>query len=169
MERTHVAIRQLVDRVDRDELKLPEIQRGYVWKPAQVASLIDSLYRRYPSGSMLVWRPDEDVLDRAKSIHASGTGPLAPGQYLLDGQQRLTSLHRVFTRHPDADVVFNVEEERFQIQSATTKKDPRWVRVIDAVEAEKQAVLRRSICEAVPELDEDDVDDRLSRLRGIGK
>src|SRR3954451_11974548 len=112
MERTHVAIRQLVDRIDRGEIKLPEIQRGYVWKPAQVANLIDSLYRGYPSGSMLVWRPDEEVAERLLRIAGSGKGPMAVPQYLLDGQQRLTSLHRVFHRHKDANVVFNVEEER---------------------------------------------------------
>lgn len=110
MERTHVAIRQLVDRIDRGELKLPEMQRGYVWKPTQVASLVDSLYRGYPSGSMLLWRPTEEVAERLASITASGTGPMAIPQYLLDGQQRLTSLHRVMTRHERADVVFNVED-----------------------------------------------------------
>src|SRR4051794_22469229 len=169
MERTHVAVQQLVDRIDRDELKLPEIQRGYVWKPTQVATLIDSLYRRYPSGSMLLWRPTEEVLDRATSINSSGTAPVSPPQYLLDGQQRLTSLHRVFRRHSDAQVVFNVDDERCQIQSAATAKDSRWVRVVDVIEADKLSGLRRSICEAIPELDEDDVDDRLGRLRAIAK
>lgn len=86
MERTHVAIRQLVDRIDRGEIKLPEIQRGYVWKPTQVANLVDSLYRRYPSGSMLVWRPSEEVAERMASIAISGKGPMAIPQYLLDGQ-----------------------------------------------------------------------------------
>jgi hypothetical protein len=169
MERTHVAVQQLVDRIDRDELKLPEIQRGYVWKPTQVATLIDSLYRRYPSGSMLLWRPTEDVLERATSIDSSGVAPVSQPQYLLDGQQRLTSLHRVLKRHPDAQVVFNVDEERCQIQSAATAKDPRWVRVVDVIEADKLSGLRRAICEAVPDLDEDDVDERLGRLRAIAK
>lgn len=169
MERTHVAVQQLVDRIDRGELKLPEIQRGYVWKPTQVATLIDSLYRRYPSGSMLLWRPTEDVLGRDTSIESSGMAPVSRPQYLLDGQQRLTSLHRVFKRHPEAQVVFNVDEERCQIQSAATAKDRRWVRVVDVIEADKLSALRRSICEAVPDLDEDDVDERLGRLRAIAK
>lgn len=169
MERTHVAIQQLVDRIDREELKLPEIQRGYVWKPQQVAALIESLYRRYPSGSMLLWRPTEDVLERPKNILASGAGPMAQAQYLLDGQQRLTSLHRVVKHHPQANVVFNVETERFQIQSAATAKDSHWVRVAEVLEAEKLSVLRKAICEAVPELDEDDVEERLGRLRAISK
>jgi hypothetical protein len=49
--------------------------------------------------------------------------------YLLDGQQRVTSLHRVFTGHERALVVFNVVSEKFQIENAATKKDRRWVRV----------------------------------------
>jgi hypothetical protein len=167
MERTHVAIQELVDRIDREELKLPEIQRGYIWKPAQVASLIDSLYHRYPSGAMLIWRPSEEVMERPKSIVASGVGPMAPPQYLLDGQQRLTSLHRVMKRHPQANIVLNVEEQRFQVQSAATAKDPRWVLVADVLQANKLSSLRRDICEAVPALDEDEVDERLGQLKGI--
>lgn len=38
-----------MEQVSQGALRLPEIQRAYVWKPAQVAGLIDSLYRRYPS------------------------------------------------------------------------------------------------------------------------
>jgi hypothetical protein len=168
LERTHIAIRHLVDRIDRGEIKLPEIQRGYVWKATQVANLVDSLYRGYPSGSMLLWRPSEDVAERVVSIKTSGTGAMALPQYLLDGQQRLTSLHRVFNRHEGAAVVFNVQDERFQVQSAWTAKDARWVGVADVLSAEKLSSVRRAICEARPELDEDLVDDRLSRLRKIG-
>lgn len=64
--------------------------------------------------------------------------------------------------------MFNVEEERFQIQSAATAKDPRWVRVADLLTAEKLSPIRRAVCDAQPQLDEDLVDDRLSRLRKIG-
>ena len=48
---------------------------------------------------------------------------MAKPQYLIDGQQRLTSLHRVFKGHDDARIVFNVETQRFQRESALTKKD----------------------------------------------
>src|SRR3954451_12529043 len=137
MERTHVSIRALVDRIDHGEIKLPEIQRAYVWKPHQVAHLFDSLYRRYPSGAMLLWRPSDAVAERALQVGPAAHAPVATPLYLLDGQQRLTSLHRVYTDHVDANVVFHVGEERFQIQSAATAKDPRWVRVADVLTAEK--------------------------------
>lgn len=169
MERSHVAVGELVDRVDRGELLLPEIQRAYVWKPAQVASLVDSLYRGYPSGAMLFWRPDEDVVHRRVATSLSGAKPSAAPQFLLDGQQRLTSLHRVFRGHDDANVVFNVQDKRFQIQSAATSRDARWVRVFDVLNADKISPIRKTICDAVPELDEDDVADRLQRLKAIVK
>src|SRR4051812_12607064 len=91
MERTHVQIRTLVERIDRGEIKLPEIQRKYVWKPPAVAKLLDSLYRRSPSGSMLLWRPAQDVTERQAAIEGPNLAPMALPQYLLDGQQRLTS------------------------------------------------------------------------------
>src|SRR5688572_29005388 len=105
-------IRKLMDQVSHGELRLPEIQRSYVWKPAQVAGLIDSLYRGYPSGSILLWETTEQVTEK----DLSSTGPtgvtMVKPLYLLDGQQRLTSLHRVFTGHDRAQVVFNVRTEK---------------------------------------------------------
>lgn len=167
MERTHVSIRALVDRVNHGEIKLPEIQRAYVWKPHQVAHLFDSLYRRYPSGAMLLWRPSDDVEERRIQSASPNHGPISTPLYLLDGQQRLTSLHRVYSHHPDANVVFNVVEERFQIQSAATAKDPRWVPAADILLAEKPSVIRRRVVDALPELDEDDVESHLAAVRRI--
>src|SRR3954471_19209067 len=127
----HMPISELMGKVTRGELRLPEIQRGYVWKPPQIAKLLDSLYHEYPSGSLLLWEAEDDPVTRSMRT-AAGTQPAAQSAlYLLDGQQRLTSLHRVFSNHADADIVFNIETEAFQNQSAATKKDPRWLRVHD--------------------------------------
>jgi len=43
------------------EIKLPEIQRGHVWKPTQVAKLIESLYRGLPDGLAVVLEDDRDT------------------------------------------------------------------------------------------------------------
>jgi hypothetical protein len=124
------SIQKLMDQVTHGELRLPEIQRGYVWKPAQVAGLVDSLYRSYPSGSILLWETSEQVTEKELKSKATAVSLVKP-LYLLDGQQRLTSLHRVFTGHERAQVVFNVLTEKFQIESAATKKDARWILVHD--------------------------------------
>ena len=113
-DRTQMNIRSLIDRIGNKEIRLPEIQRDYVWKSPQIAKLLDSLYRQYPSGSLLLWESTEPVAEKDVQSTLGGTGTYRP-LYLLDGQQRLTSLHRVFTGHVAADVVFNVEIGRAHV------------------------------------------------------
>ena len=62
VEKTERDIGTLIGEISQGEIKLPEIQRGYIWKPTQVAKLIDSLYRGYPTGSLLFWRTTESPL-----------------------------------------------------------------------------------------------------------
>src|SRR5581483_9996898 len=81
----------LVDMVDRNELELPEIQRGYVWNRPQVRDLLDSLYRGYPVGTVLVWQADAAPIARPLEA-GTGQTPMDVTGFLLDGQQHLTSL-----------------------------------------------------------------------------
>ena len=37
------------------------MQRRYVWRSTRVRDLLDSLYRGYPSGAILIWETDEPV------------------------------------------------------------------------------------------------------------
>lgn len=131
VEKAERTVAALVQQVSNGEIRLPEIQRAYVWKPTQVAKLVESLYRGYPSGSLLFWRTSEAPQTRDVASDAPTDRPAVLPLYLLDGQQRLTSLHRVMTDHPEAQIVFNVETEQFQNQSAATRKDARWVKVYD--------------------------------------
>src|SRR5919108_6411721 len=168
MRTTTADIRTLIDKIDRDELRLPEIQRGYVWKPPKVAGLIDSLYRRYPTGSLLFWETDEEVIERSPSIDGPGGTRMTKPQYLIDGQQRLTSLHRVFKGHEGARIVFNVESERFQNESAQTKKDARWVPVYDVLgESADVFALVDALHERLPQIERKEIGGRLDRLRKI--
>ncbi len=165
-------IRKLIDQISHGELRLPEIQRGYVWKPAQVAGLVDSLYRSYPSGSILLWETTELVTEKDMATSGNTGVSLIKPLYLLDGQQRLTSLHRVYTGHDRARVVMNVLTEKFQIESAATKKDPRWVGVhellADKVSAFKLVADLQSVVEGSG-LSEEDLFARLDQVRRIGK
>ncbi|GAA3451864.1 DUF262 domain-containing protein [Dactylosporangium matsuzakiense] len=122
---------ELMKRISRREIRLPELQRSYVWRPTQVAKLVDSLYRGFPFGSLLFWQSDEAPATRELAVAGALDQPQQPPVYLLDGQQRLTSLHRVFHDHPEAQIVFHVEKERFQNQSAATQADPNWIKVYD--------------------------------------
>ena len=96
MEKT---VRELVLMVERKELRLPEMQREYVWKGPRVRDLLDSLYRGYPSGVILAWESDEAVATRDFAVDTSETQAIR-ALLLLDGQQRLTSLSAVIRGEP---------------------------------------------------------------------
>lgn len=168
MRTTTASIRSLIEKIDRGDIRLPEIQRGYVWKPPKVAGLVDSLYRGYPTGSLLLWETDEEIVERDAAIVEHGAKPMAKPLYLIDGQQRLTSLHRALMGHEDAQIVFNVESERFQNESSATQKDPKWIRVYDVVnEAADLFVLVGDLHERLPGLEPNVLHGRLHRLRTI--
>ncbi|MEU9380240.1 DUF262 domain-containing protein [Streptomyces sp. NPDC048279] len=133
VERTNRDVRTLITQIAAGEIMLPEIQRGYVWKASQVARLIESLYRGYPAGSLLFWKTGQPAETRRAAIGMSQALPSVMPLYLLDGQQRLTSLFRVLTDHPEAQVVFNIETEAFQNQSAATRRNNKWIKVYDVV------------------------------------
>lgn len=59
VDRIERSIGKLIDEISSAEILLPEIQREYVWKPTQVAKLMDSIYRGYPFGSLLFWETDD--------------------------------------------------------------------------------------------------------------
>ncbi|MEZ0171646.1 DUF262 domain-containing protein [Microvirga sp. TS319] len=99
MQQQNIPISTLVDMYKRGELRLPEIQRHYVWRATRVRDLFDSLYRGYPSGSILMWETDEAVPTRDFAV-AQDTTAFAGRKLLLDGQQRLTSLTAVLSGEP---------------------------------------------------------------------
>ncbi len=168
MQTTSLSIASLVDKIDRGEIRLPEIQRAYVWKPSQVAGLVDSLYRGYPSGSLLLWETDTPVEEREAAIAGPNATPMAKPLYLLDGQQRLTSLHRLFKGHEKTQVVFNAELERFQIQSAATQRDARWVKVQDVLDgSETIFALVTRLRERASAIPADVLSARIERLKKI--
>lgn len=116
MQQQNIPIGTLVDMYKRGELRLPEIQRHYVWQATRVRDLLDSLYRGYPSGSILMWETDEPVPTRDFAI-AQESNAFAGRKLLLDGQQRLTSLTAVLNgetvsvrgRKRPIDILFNLE------------------------------------------------------------
>ncbi|WFE65537.1 DUF262 domain-containing protein [Micromonospora sp. WMMD714] len=168
VDRIDRSIGELIDQISNAEILLPEIQREYVWKPTQVAKLMDSIYRGYPFGSLLFWETDEAPQIREMSVTGAGSGPLRPPLFLLDGQQRLTSLHRVFRDHPEAQVVFNVEAQKFQNQSAATQRDPRWIKVADVLDP-KASMLRltKQLLDANSTLPDHEIEERLGRIKGL--
>jgi hypothetical protein len=94
MAKAEATVEELVGMIERGELRLPEMQRRYVWRSTRVRDLFDSLYRGYPSGAILLWETDEEVPLQAFAVKQK-KNPYQSTRLLLDGQQRLTSLAAV--------------------------------------------------------------------------
>jgi len=106
-----LTIRNVLELVPSGQLRIPAFQRGFVWDPDQVAYLMDSIYKQYPFGSLLLWRTREQLrFERSLGpFRLPDRNPDYPIDYVLDGQQRLTSIFGVFQTdiEPDANVQWN--------------------------------------------------------------
>lgn len=116
MAKAEATVEELVGMIERGKLRLPEMQRRYVWRSPRVRDLMDSLYRGYPSGAILLWETNESVPLQEFAV-AQQANPYQTTQLLLDGQQRLTSLSAVIRGEPvqvrgrrrPIDLLFNLE------------------------------------------------------------
>lgn len=83
--------------IDSGQIKLPMFQREFVWDKEQSAKLIDSILKGYPIGTFILWKT-KDTLRSVKDIgnHKLPDTPKGDyAQYILDGQQRITSLYAI--------------------------------------------------------------------------
>ena len=84
----------LIANIEQGKIKIPQFQRKFVWDISATASLIDSILKGYPIGSFIIWKTNE----RLRYVRNIGDMelPETPSgemvQYVLDGQQRMTSL-----------------------------------------------------------------------------
>jgi Protein of unknown function DUF262 len=107
-------------RIRSGEYRVPPFQRDFVWEEKQILELLESVYRGFPIGSILLWRVDKSVFKSVKesAIGFPSTDERYPASFVLDGVQRLSSLYGIFNRdevHNDKrfDVYFDLEAEVF--------------------------------------------------------
>jgi len=130
---------------------LPEIQRKFVWSPDKVRDLLDSLLKDYNIGVLLLWNPSKYLEGYGKNAH-----------WIIDGQQRVTSLCVLFDKKPywldnkkwekireKYDIMINVLSPISDIEVAVAnparKKDPKWVSVRDILPIRKDDELKEYI------------------------
>ena len=81
---SNISLEQILNYIKSGEIAIPEIQRPFVWKTRQVRDLIDSLYKGYPAGYLIISQsPDMKLKDGSLSIGK---------KIMIDGQQRVTAL-----------------------------------------------------------------------------
>lgn len=138
MPTSTLSIRQAIERVLSGNLRIPAFQRGFVWDAELVGYLMDSIVKGYPFGALVLWRTKTQL----KSERALGPfdlpekDPDYPVDYVLDGQQRLTSIFGVFQTdlkpNPDADIAwtriyydFEAEKDLQESQFLALPSDPQ--------------------------------------------
>jgi hypothetical protein len=131
MPKQDISIRKLVEKVFDGQLTLPEMQRRYVWTGVKVRDLLDSLYRGYPSGTILVWETENQGNYRRLQVDGGKENVLSSTLLLLDGQQRITSLSAVINGQPivvrnkrkPIDILFNLEHPDTLEEQLTSIED----------------------------------------------
>jgi hypothetical protein len=91
---SHSRFSNLLSDVEKGEIKIPQFQREFVWSLQKSAALLDSVIKGYPIGTFIFWA----TKDRLRSVRNLGNVKLPDTKdgeivsFVLDGQQRLTSL-----------------------------------------------------------------------------
>ncbi|WP_066704291.1 GmrSD restriction endonuclease domain-containing protein [Sphingobium amiense] len=151
MAKAEASVEELVGMVERGELRLPEMQRQYVWRSPRVRDLMDSLYRGYPSGAILLWETDEAVPLQDMAI-SQAENSYATTRLLLDGQQRLTSLSAIIRGEPvkvrgrvkPIELLFNLEHpERQEVITEVDEDADEEATETDEVDSTEDDLQRR--------------------------
>jgi hypothetical protein len=88
----------LISEIQKGIIKIPKFQRDFVWSIDKTAKLLDSILKGYPIGTFILWQTDERIND-IKNVGNLKIPPTPDGtkvQYVLDGQQRITSLYAAY-------------------------------------------------------------------------
>ena len=128
------SVENIISWIKSGEVAIPEIQRPFVWDATKVRDLMDSLYKGFPVGYIIVWKnPDVRLKD----------GTFSTGKkILIDGQQRITALQAAIAGQLVMDanyqrkpirIAFHPVEETFEVCNPAIEKDPKWIPDISKV------------------------------------
>lgn len=83
-----ISIRKIIK--EWSSYKIPTIQRGFVWNEERIKDFFESIIKGYPVGSVILWSPKDEFPH--VPLYDSNTNERDSNVYILDGQQRLTSI-----------------------------------------------------------------------------
>ena len=139
MKTINYPLSELLRRAKDGSITIPQFQRPFVWRPSQVKLLIDSISRSYPIGSLLLLDENRDLELASRNIQAEIRDGYPPNDiienntrirtevksYILDGQQRTTSIARVFLNaHPRKCYYFDLK----RLLESHHAEETSWIR-----------------------------------------
>ena len=97
-----VLLKALLNEVEAGKIQLPDFQRGWIWDDGRIRGLLASISKGFPVGAIMTLSAGSDIRFRARPIEGVDPNTIStPDTFLLDGQQRLTTLYQSL-RHPKA-------------------------------------------------------------------
>lgn len=142
------SLSKLIEDVDIGEIGLPNIQRPFVWTPAKVRDLFDSMYKGFPVGYLLFWINALNGNNRQIGIDMKQK---APRLLIVDGQQRLTALYAVLKgrniirsdyKEHSIKIAFRPSDSKFEVADAAIKRDPEFIQNISELWSSQQTRTR---------------------------
>ena len=95
MFKTHpILISRLLDEIDDGKMQLPEFQREWIWDESRIRDLLTSVAQRFPIGAIMRLDAGGDINFKPRPVEGAKPTQLNPDTFLLDGQQRMTSLYQ---------------------------------------------------------------------------
>lgn len=174
-----LSVSAILGLIASGDIAIPEIQRPFVWKKTQVRDLLDSLYKGYPTGYLIIWKnPNVKLKDGTVS---------AGKKILIDGQQRVTALMTAIAGIPVVNANYKKERikiafnpfaalsddkdaEIFAVQDQSHLKGKRWIPDVAEIFKNNFSVFSfiMKYCSDNPDMDPETLDRVLTNLRAIG-
>ena len=137
----------LLKEVETGKIQLPDFQRGWVWEDERIRGLLDSISRRFPIGAVMTLEAGGEINFKTRLVEGvKGNSTDAPQQFILDGQQRLTSLYQTLLSPDGVDT-----------KDSRNKKLRLWY-YIDMLKAMDEHADREDVIVSVPASSDPTVD-----------
>lgn len=128
-----ISFADLISGVEKCRIQIPAFQRSFVWKPQDIRYLLDSIYRGYPIGSFIFWRTTRKLPKSRKvgnfEFACEDAREGTEVSYVLDGQQRITSLFAAVKEAGiDGDYfrfLFDLRTKAFTVESSDKAWDEK--------------------------------------------
>ena len=93
--KTHpIALKDLMRECHEGKLQLPDFQRGWVWDQDRIIDLLASISEGFPVGALMTLDASGEVTFAVRPVEGAPPAIKPLEAYLLDGQQRMTSLYQ---------------------------------------------------------------------------
>lgn len=174
-----LSVSAILGLIASKDIAIPEIQRPFVWKKTQVRDLLDSLYKGYPTGYLIIWKnPNVRLKD----------GRMSTGKkILIDGQQRVTALMTAIAgiavvnsdyKKERIKIAFNPFEalsedkdaEIFAVQDQSHLKSKKWIPDVADIFKNDFSTFTfiNKYCAENPDMQPETLDKILTNLKAIG-